>query len=129
MFKEVVGCRAARDGDADALAEPRIGHGETGDPLHLAMAQCQRLDVGGIDVVAAANDEVLEAALDFEVAVLVYAAKITRHEPAIAIEAHGRGVLLVEIAKHERRAPPTDLTHSTGADRVVPVGGVEKRDL
>jgi len=49
MFKEVVGCHAARDGDADALAEPQIGHRKTGDPLHLAMAQGQRLDVSGID--------------------------------------------------------------------------------
>src|SRR5262249_27285676 len=75
---------AARHGDADPLAKPSIGDGKAGDPAGPWVAQGERLDVAGIDVMTTADNEVLQAALDLQVTVGIHAAEIARHEPSRA---------------------------------------------
>src|SRR5687768_11362333 len=66
---------------------------------HRGMAQRKSLDVRGIDVVPPANDEILLAADDLEVAAFVHAPEVAAQEPAARVERAFRRGLVVEIAE------------------------------
>src|SRR6516162_4514916 len=91
-------------GQADAFAEPRIANWKCGRLLYRSVAQCQRLDTGGMNVAAAADDNILLAAGDPEITCLVDPAEIAGHEPALRVECCFRRLLVVEIAKHQAGA-------------------------
>ena len=72
--------------EADLFAEPRIGDRDGGSALNRRMLQRQRLDPRRVDVVAAANDDVLLAAGDAQIAIGVERTEIAGHEPAVVSE-------------------------------------------
>src|SRR5205085_10129716 len=67
---------------AHLLAEPLVGYRESGAARHRRVTHRQILDLRRVDVVPAADDQILLAADDLEVAVRIEAAEIARHEPA-----------------------------------------------
>src|ERR1700730_11649498 len=66
------------------------------------------LDTGGMDVVSAADDQVLLAADDLQVSAFVDRAEVTAHEPALGVERVLARSLIVEVAEHEERASCAD---------------------
>src|SRR5690606_37519130 len=73
------------DRDAD-LAEVRVRHADHGALRHAGHVVEVAFDFGRVDVVAAADDQVLAAAHDGDVAALVDLADIARPEPAVGGE-------------------------------------------
>ena len=70
------GALVKNDRQADLFAEPAIGDGERRDAGHRRVPHRQILDPRRIDVVAAADDQILLAADDFEAALVVEPAEI-----------------------------------------------------
>ena len=76
------------------------------------------LDLARVDVVAAADDQVLLAVDDVEVAVLVGAGHVAAVEPAAAHRLRGR-LGLLPVALHDVVAADQDLADLALLDRVV----------
>ena len=74
------------DERARVLAEPRVGRGDDRDLGDAGHAQQQLLDLARADVLAAADDDVLLAVGDREVAVGVEHADVAGREPAVGVE-------------------------------------------
>ena len=75
-----VGCRSRTktdDGD-DLLAEPFVGHADDRSFGDVRMLVERGLDFGGVDVLAASDDDVLQPVDDIEVAVFVETAERRR---------------------------------------------------
>src|SRR5579862_5491965 len=123
------GAVVKNDREADLLAEPGVGDREGGTAGDRRMAHREILDLRRVDVVAAADDEVLLAADDLEAAPVIEAAKIARHEPALAVErAFGR-FLVVEVPQHQAGAAPADLADFARPDFAIGVLLVPEADL
>ena len=90
------------------------------------MAQQHLLDLARIDVHAAADDQVLGAVLQREVAVRVEAADVAGVQPAAA-QRLGGGLGLVPVAGHHHVAPDQDLADLAGGELAVVV--VDDADL
>src|SRR5690606_81202 len=104
----------AQDGD-DLLAVVVVRQaddGRLGDPR---MLYEYPFDLGGIDVVAPAQDEVLRAVDHREHAVCGERPDVAASQPAIE-EGRGRGGLIVEITGHHVLAPDEDLAGLVGAE-------------
>ena len=115
--------------EADLLAQPRILDGNGGGALHRRMPRRQLLDPRRVDVVAAADDDVLGAAGDAQIALRIERAEIAGHEPAAPVEGvFGRG-LIVEIAQHERAPRPPIWPTSPGAASVSGSSALEDAKL
>src|SRR4029077_11984989 len=104
----------------DLLAEGRMrqaDHGGLGDG---GVVVQRLLDLPRVDVVAAADDQVLLPVHDVEVAVLVHPGQVTGVEPAVADRLGGRlGAMPVTL--HHVRPADDDLAHLTQRDLVVVV--------
>ena len=74
------------------------------------------LDVGGVDVVAAADDHVLAAAHDVEVAVRVEPAEVAGHQPAVH-PGPGRGLGVAVVLAGPARDPHAHLADLAGRHR------------
>ncbi|MNO74353.1 hypothetical protein D3C76_653490 [compost metagenome] len=98
-------------GDADHRA---LGHGR--------VAGDGGLDLGGIDVLAAGHDHVLDPVADVDETVLVHVAAVAGVHPA-APQRLGGGFRLVPVAHHHVRATHGDL--ADGAARHFVVVGVD----
>src|SRR3546814_1154248 len=85
-----------------------IGGADNGDFKYAIEAGDDALDLGGRDVQAAGNDDVLHAVDEREIAVLVDASKITGVQPAVDQGFRG-GIRIVPIFLHHRRAADQDL--------------------
>jgi hypothetical protein len=59
-----------------------------------------RLDAGGIDVAASADNHILFAAGDTQIARLVDPAEVAGHEPPLRIERRLGRLLVVKVAEH-----------------------------
>ena len=97
-----------RDGGADLLAQVVVldaDHGDLGDGVVLVE---RLLDLARVDVVAAADDQVLLAVDDEEVAVLVLLGHVAGEEPAVGDGLLGL-LLLAPVALHHVLAPDRDL--------------------
>ena len=81
--------RAQHDGCADILAQPRVGQGEDDRLRDRWMLQQHVLDFARPDLFAAAIDDLLGAAGDEQVAVVVEVAAVAGAEPTI-----GEGALI-----------------------------------
>ena len=77
------------------------------------MGQQHVLDVARIDVEAAANDEVLDAVNDVEVAVVIEVADVAGVQPAVTHRRRGR-LRTVPVAGHEHRSADADLAVLAG---------------
>src|SRR5579883_219269 len=73
---------AQLDPGADLLAVLRIGHADHLHVLHLGMAVQELLDLAGIDVLAAADDHVLQPADDVDVAFGIHRREVAGMHPA-----------------------------------------------
>src|SRR3954464_12781826 len=93
---------------ADLLPHLLVGHRDHGGLGHGGVLVEDLLDLARVDVVAAADDHVLLAVDDEEVAVLVDAGHVARVEPAVAQDLL-RGVVAVPVALHEVVAADRDL--------------------
>jgi hypothetical protein len=58
----------------------------------------QLLDLAGVDVVAAGDDQLPAAPLDAQVAALVEAAQVAGAEPAVGVEGLGDGLRVAPVA-------------------------------
>ena len=89
-----VGPREEPDEAAAVLAEAHVGRGDDRDLGDAGHAQQQLLDLERADVLAAADDDVLLAVDDREVAVVVEHADVAGREPAVGVERLGgdRGI-------------------------------------
>src|SRR5215471_11905414 len=105
---------ARHHGQADALAEPRIGDRKRRRLLDTLVPQRQRLDAGRMDIAAAAYDHILLAAGDTEIACLVDPAEVASHEPALHVERRFGRLLVVEIAEHQTGAAAADFADFAG---------------
>ena len=83
------GCRAHDDGD-DALAPLLVGHPDHRGLGDRRVLEQDVLDLGGGDVLAAADDRVVGAALDEQVALVVEPAAVAGGEPAVGVERRRR---------------------------------------
>ncbi|MCZ7643326.1 MAG: hypothetical protein M5U33_12445 [Pseudorhodoplanes sp.] len=81
-----------------------------------------RLNLGGIDVLAAGHDHVLDAVLDENEAVLVYVAGVARMEPAVA-DGVGGGFGARPVAGHQAFALIADFADLAG--RQFPAFGID----
>src|SRR3546814_1034439 len=96
------------------LAPPLVGHA---DDRRLANGRVPRddaLDFGGVDILAAADDHVLDPVADEEIALGVEIAGVARQEEAIRGE-HLRAFFgALPIAGHRRAAPDPDFADAAG---------------
>src|ERR1700722_3828640 len=113
MFEDFVRiwCRVAdrHDGEADPLAEASVGYRKRRRLFYQAMPQRSRFDRRWMDVAAAANDYVLLAPGDAQIAGLVELPEIAGHEPPCGVERRFGRRLVVEIAEHQPGAAAADL--------------------
>src|ERR1700730_3953467 len=116
-----------RPGDGDDereadLAEDAIGNADDCYLSDAGILGQHALDLGGIDVVAAADVHVTLAADQRQVAVLVEKAGVARGEPALIVEHLCRALRITPVLPHHRAraaAHATDITCRTGAPFVV----------
>src|SRR5215813_14881723 len=99
---------------ADAFAEPSIANRKCRRLLDRSVPLRQRFDACRMDIAATADDHVLLAAGDTEIARLVDPAKIAGHKPALRVERRLSRLLVVEIAEHQAGAAAADLTDFAG---------------
>ena len=68
----------------ELLAPGLVGHAEGGDLVDLGAFEDRALDLGGIDVLAATDDQVLGTVRQEQVAIVVEVTDVTAVEPAVA---------------------------------------------
>src|SRR5690242_20379546 len=81
---------AQLDPGADLLAVLRIGHADHLHVLHLGMPVEELLDLARIDVLAAPDHHVLQAADDVDVALLIHGGEVSGVHPAAVVDRLGR---------------------------------------
>src|SRR5689334_21321330 len=96
-------------GKTDFLAKPCIGDRKCRGTLDFGMASGQGLDPCWINIVTAANDDVLLPPGYSQIAVSIDPAEVAGHEPTAGIERIFGRLLIVEIAEHQTCATTTDL--------------------
>src|SRR6185503_20075427 len=82
------------------LAPFVVGDADHGGFRDVRVIADRALDLGGVDVLAAGDDHVLDADVDIEVAVLIHVAGIAGAEPAVAAESPGGRLRQVPVANH-----------------------------
>src|SRR3954447_18160397 len=109
-----------RDRGADLFPQLGVRHAEHGGLGHRGMLVEDLLDLARVDVVAAADDQLLLAVDDEEVAVLVDLGHVATVEPAVLDRVLG-GVGLVPVALHDVVALDDDLADLALVDLVAVV--------
>src|SRR5918997_5477275 len=107
-------------GAADLLAHGLVRHADDRGLEHALVLVEDLLDLARVDVVAAADDQLLLADHDEEVAVLVDLGHVARVEPAVVHDLV-RGVLAVPVALHDVVALYDDLADLALRDIVAVV--------
>ncbi len=79
-------------------------------------------DLGRVDVLAAADDHVLDAVGDVDVAVGIHVAAIAGAQPAVLGDRRGGRLRLAPVAAHQLFAADPDLARDTGRDRLAGAG-------
>ena len=118
---------ALHEGDAD-FRQARVGVAHDRDQVDSGEAHQERLDLHGVDVLAADLEHVLVTAHEAQVAVTSHDAHVARVQPALAVErVRGLGGLSV-VALHGHVAPHEDLAgHSRRL--IQPARGIDDSDL
>ncbi len=108
--------RGQHDPGAELLPHQRVGdahHLHVGD---LGMAVEEFLDLARIDVLAAADDHVLDPPDDVAVALLVDGADVAGVHPAVGVDRLGRPLRIVPVAEHHRIAAGAELARLPARD-------------
>src|SRR4051794_30710897 len=116
------------DERGDLLAPHRVGHPDDRDLGHPGVAEEHVLDLARVDVLAPADDHVLEPAGDPAVAALVHGRQVAGAQPPVGIDRGGGLRGGVEVAGHHVVAASPQLTDLARADRGA-VGRVDDLDL
>jgi hypothetical protein len=107
--------RAAHDDHGhDFLAEPLVGHSDHGGLGHARVGVQHILDLAGVHVVPAADDELLLPADDEQEAVLVEVTEVAGVQPA-AGEGLGGGLRPVQVPLHHVQPAGDDLADALRA--------------
>src|SRR5579872_4088621 len=101
--------RAHADPGTDLLAIFAIRHTEDMGFEHRGMGVENLFDFARVDVLAAANDHILETTDNAHVALGVHHSEIARMQPAAGVDCFGGALGLLPIALHHRIAAATDL--------------------
>src|SRR5262245_34062779 len=99
----VFGCRAARfqyHESARGFSPLLVGNTDNRDFLYRGMAQQDAFDFDRGDVLAAADDDILEAIADLDVAVRMHHCSVSSVEPSVANHL-GRGFGIFVVAMHD----------------------------
>ena len=104
--------RPHADDRARVLAEPRVGRGDDGDLGDAGQRLQRALDLGGGDVLAAADDDVLHPIGDGQEALLVEHADVAGVVPPLVVE-RGGGERRVGVAEAEIGTAREDLAGRT----------------
>ena len=104
-----------------------VGHADHGDFGDVGMVADRALDLGGIDVLAAGDDHVLDAVVDVEIAVLVEIAGVSSAQPVVLVQRSGGGLRQVPVAGHVGAGARRDLADF--ARRQFVAVGIEDREL
>src|SRR4051812_30956827 len=94
---------AHADDGTDLLAETIVRDADDRGLGDVGVLVERGFDLGRVDVLATADDDVLDAVDDEQVAVLVDAADVARVEPAVG-ERLGRRLVETEVAAHDGRS-------------------------
>ena len=118
--------RPEHDDGLERLAPGRVGDAEDGALEHGRVAVEARLDLGRVDVLAAADHHVLGAVDDVDEAVLVPRRHVAGPHPAAAVaEDLGGEVGPAPVADHVRRALDDDLADGRAVARRRDAGLVD----
>src|ERR1700712_1218142 len=111
----------------DALAQPHTRHqllavARVGHPDHLLVEDVrvrveELLDLARVHVLPAADDHVLDAAGDVDVALVVHHAEVAGVHPAGAVDHLGGLLRLLPVAQHHRVAAGAELARGAARDR------------
>ncbi len=115
------GARLEHDHRMHGLAPLLVRHADHGDLRHGRVARQRTLHLGGIDVLAAADDHVLHAVHQEHEAIRVHVAAIAGVHPAVA-HGLGRRLRLVPVAEHHVGAAHGDLPHRAARGTSRPCG-------
>ena len=99
---------------ADLLAELRVGDAEHLHVDDLRMAVEELLDLARIDVLAAADHHVLDAADDGAIALVVDGREVAGVHPAGAVDRLRGALVVVPVAEHHRIAARAQLARRAG---------------
>src|SRR5581483_9656418 len=111
--------RPELDPGADLLAVPGIGHADHLHVLHLGMAVEEFLDLSRIDVLAAPDDHVLQAADDVDVALVIHGGEVAGMHPAAVVDCLLGLLLIVPVALHHRVAARAELAGRPARHRLA----------
>jgi len=121
------GFGAARLHDQDwPLAPAQVRPADDGRERHFRQRTNHRLDLGGIDPLAAGLDQVLGPARDDEIAGRIDAREIAGGKPAIGI---GRALLLAEVSFDHRRAAHAQVALDPALFRQRPAVGIGEQQV
>src|SRR5919201_2543102 len=110
----------AHDDDGEhRLAPPRIGHPDDGRLSDRRMRVEDVLDLGGVHVLAAADDHVLFAVDERQESLLVEPPEVAGAEPAVGGERLGRRLGLVPVAGEHVRPTELDLADAARLARAL----------
>ena len=93
----------------DLLAPRRSGTPSTATSATGGMGEQHVLDLARVDVLAAADDHVLEPAVDAQVAALVHGAEVAGVQPALGVDGGGGRLGHLEVAVHRLVAAGAEL--------------------
>src|ERR1700704_5725950 len=97
------------DPGTELLAVFGVRHAEDLDIGDLGMGVEELLHLAGIDVLAAADDHVLDPADDVAITLLIHHRQIAGMHPAALIDGLAAALLLAPIAAHDGIAPGQEL--------------------
>ncbi|TFB01286.1 hypothetical protein CCMA1212_006777 [Trichoderma ghanense] len=124
--------RPRDDEGGDGLAQPLVGDAGDGHLLDAGQLEEAVLDLERVDVLAAADDEVLDAPRDLDEAVGVHLGLVARVEPRAAVglvAPHLGGALRVaKVALHDEVARGGQLAALANGDDARGVAGVDDLD-
>jgi len=97
---------------------PIVGYADHGHLRHRRMRKEHVLDLAGVDVLAPADDHVLDPALDPEEPALVHRGEIARVVPAFVVDGLAGGLGHVVVPGHDQISPCAELADGADGDHV-----------
>ncbi|MCY1358514.1 hypothetical protein D9M69_450500 [compost metagenome] len=125
FFLSCTGTWLENDYCMNGLAPFLAGNGNDRALRYVRMAGNGCLDLGGVHVLAAGDDHVLDAVADVDEAVLVHVTAVTGVHPPAA-QHLGSGLRFIPVAEHHVRPAHNNLARSATRDlAVIPVDNTD----